>query len=56
VLRKQKTVLTAAGEPERYLYFVLEGVQHVFYLGEPNKEAAIMFTYPRSFSGVADSF
>jgi CRP-like cAMP-binding protein len=53
---KRKTILTAAGEVERYLYFVAEGVQRVFYLGEGNKEATIVFTYPSSFSGVADSF
>jgi CRP-like cAMP-binding protein len=53
---KRKTLLTAAGETERYLYFVLEGVQRAFYLGEENKEATIIFTYPPSFSGVADSF
>lgn len=52
---KRKTVLTAAGETERYLYFVLEGVQRAFYLGDENKEATIVFTYPPSFSGVADS-
>jgi CRP-like cAMP-binding protein len=53
---KRKTILTAAGETERYLYFVLEGVQRAFYLGDENKEATIVFTYPPSFSGVADSF
>ncbi len=53
---KRKTILTTAGEKERYLYFVLEGVQRAFYLGEDNKEATIVFTYPPSFSGVADSF
>ncbi len=53
---KRKTILTAAGEKERYLYFVLEGVQRAFYLGDDNKEATIVFTYPPSFSGVADSF
>ena len=52
---KRKTVLTAAGETERYLYFVLEGVQRAFYTNE-GKEATIVFTYPPSFSGVADSF
>lgn len=30
---KRKTILTAAGETERYLYFVLEGVQRAFYIG-----------------------
>lgn len=53
---KRKTILTAAGETERYLYFVTEGVQRAFYLGDENKEATIVFTYPPSFSGVADSF
>lgn len=52
---KRKTLLTAAGEKERYLYFVLEGVQRAFYLGNDDKEATIVFTYPPSFSGVADS-
>jgi CRP-like cAMP-binding protein len=53
---KRKIILTAAGETERYLYFVTEGVQRAFYLGDDNKEATIVFTYPPSFSGVADSF
>lgn len=53
---KRKTVLTAAGETEKYLYFVLEGVQRAFFLGNNDKEATIVFTYPASFSGIADSF
>jgi CRP-like cAMP-binding protein len=53
---KRKTILTAAGETERYLYFVLDGVQRAFYLGDDNKEATIVFTYAPSFSGIADSF
>ncbi len=53
---KRKTVLTAAGETERHLYFVLEGVQRSFFLGENGTETTIVFTYPPSFSGVADSF
>lgn len=52
---KRKTVLTAAGETERHLYFVVDGVQRAFY-HDGNKEATIVFTYPFSFSGVADSF
>ena len=52
---KRKTVLTAAGETERHLYFVLDGVQRAFYV-EGDKEATIVFTYPFSFSGIADSF
>lgn len=53
---KRKTILTAAGDTEKYLYFITEGVQRAFYIGENNKEATIVFTYPFSFSGVADSF
>lgn len=52
---KRKTLMTAAGEREKYLYFVLEGVQRAFYLAQDNREATIVFTYPPSFSGVADS-
>ena len=53
---KRKAVLTAAGDTEKHLYFVLEGVQRAFHIGENNKEGTIVFTYPYSFSGVADSF
>lgn len=53
---KRKTVLTAAGEVEKYLYFVLEGVQRAFYVGDTHPDATIVFTYKGSFSGVADSF
>jgi CRP-like cAMP-binding protein len=53
---KRKTVLTVAGETERHLYFVIEGVQRAFYIGNDQQEATIVFTYPPSFSGVADSF
>ncbi|ASZ13309.1 Crp/Fnr family transcriptional regulator [Chitinophaga pendula] len=53
---KRKTVLTVAGETEKHLYFVVDGVQRAFYLGEDHKEATVVFTYPPSFSGIADSF
>jgi len=56
VIYKRKTILTVAGETEKYLYFVTVGVQRAFYLAENNKEASIVFTYPPSFSGIADSF
>ncbi|HRH50524.1 MAG TPA: cyclic nucleotide-binding domain-containing protein [Panacibacter sp.] len=52
---KRKTLLTAAGETEKHLYFITEGVQRAFYLHN-DKEATLVFTYPYSFSGVADSF
>ena len=53
---KRKTILTKAGESERYLYFVLEGVQRGFSVTSEEEEATIVFTYPYSFSGVADAF
>jgi CRP-like cAMP-binding protein len=53
---KRKTIMTAAGETERYLYFVLEGVQRAFYIGDEKQEATIVFMYAPSFSGVVDSF
>ena len=53
---RRKTILTTAGETERYLYFVLEGIQRGFYIGDDNKEATIVFMYAPSFSGIADSF
>lgn len=52
---KRKTLLTATGETEKHLYFITEGVQRAFYLHN-DKEATLVFTYPYSFSGVADSF
>ena len=52
---KRKTILTAEGETEKYLYFVLEGVQRAYAVGEDGREATLVFTYPYSFSGVADS-
>lgn len=53
---KRKQLLTAAGETEKNLYFILDGVQRAFYMADNDKEATIVFTYPFSFSGVADSF
>ncbi|SEN04759.1 cAMP-binding domain of CRP or a regulatory subunit of cAMP-dependent protein kinases [Niastella yeongjuensis] len=52
---KRKTTLTAAGETERYLYFVLEGIQRAFFI-DARHEATLVFTYPYCFSGIADSF
>lgn len=55
VTYKRKSVITAAGEVEKYLYWVTEGVQRGFHLHQ-SKEATIVFTYPYSFSGIIDSF
>lgn len=56
VRHKRKTILTAAGETERHLYFVLEGVQRAFFVDDHHPETTVVFTYPYSFSGIADSF
>lgn len=53
---KRKTLLTRAGDVERHLYFVTNGIQRVYYYDEHDREATIVFTYPPSFAGVADSF
>lgn len=53
---KRKTVITAEGEVERYIYLVQEGVQRAYAIGQDGREATLVFTYPPSFSGVADSF
>ncbi|WP_246269384.1 Crp/Fnr family transcriptional regulator [Chitinophaga oryzae] len=52
---KRKDMITAAGEVEKYIYFVEEGVQRLFSL-ENDREVTLLFTYIGSFSGVIDSF
>lgn len=51
----KKTIMTAPGETERYMYFVLNGIQKSYYLNE-NKQHVIAFTYSPSFSGIPESF
>lgn len=48
-------MITAKGEVERYLYFVLEGYQRAYYLKD-NKEHVIAFSRPYAFSGMPLSF
>ncbi|WP_158534872.1 Crp/Fnr family transcriptional regulator [Mucilaginibacter hurinus] len=52
---KRKTLLTSEDDIERYLYFVIKGVQRC-YCTHVDKEVTIVFTYPYSFAGVVDSF
>ena len=52
---KRKEVLTPAGTEEKYLYFVIEGLQRMYYLDEQNREATLIFTYSGNFGGVLDS-
>lgn len=51
----KKTIMTAPGETERFMYFVLEGIQKSYYLNE-DKQHIIAFAYPPSFSGIPESF
>jgi CRP-like cAMP-binding protein len=52
---RRKVILTEAGEEEKYLYFVLEGVQRVYSIDASGREATLVFTYPPSFGGVLDA-
>jgi len=52
----RKVNLTSPGQIENYTYFILEGVQRIYYLGEDGKEATIVFTYAGDFGGVLDSY
>lgn len=51
----RKTVLTNIGESEKYLYFVLGGVQRIYSLHHDGREATLIFTYAPSFGGVLDA-
>jgi CRP-like cAMP-binding protein len=51
----RKEILTAAGHAEKYLYFVLGGVQRIYALHADGKEATLIFTYAPSFGGVLDA-
>ncbi len=39
---KRKEWLTCAGEKEKYLYFVVEGVQRVVYFDDQEREATLV--------------
>lgn len=56
VAAKRKEILTEEHSTERYLYFVLEGVQRVYAIGDDGRASTLVFTYAPSFGGVADSF
>lgn len=53
---KRKVILTHEGVVEQYVYFVLEGVQRAYSIGKEGRDTTLVFSYPPSFSGVADSF
>ena len=51
----KKHIMTVPGQTERYLYFVLSGVQKSYFLHN-NKEHVIAFAYDPSLSGIPESF
>ena len=51
----KKTIMTAPGETERFMYFVKEGIQKSYYLND-DKQHIIAFAYAPSFSGIPESF
>lgn len=51
----KKTIITTEGETQKYLYFVLEGVQKSYYLKD-YKEHVISFSFAPSFSTIPESF
>lgn len=53
---KRKVILTHEGVVEQYVYFVLEGVQRAYSISKEGRDTTLVFSYPPSFSGVADSF
>ncbi|HEY9048847.1 MAG TPA: Crp/Fnr family transcriptional regulator [Ohtaekwangia sp.] len=53
---KRKDIITAAGETEKYLYFVTDGVQRIVYYDQQGREATLVFSYAPSFGGSINSF
>ncbi|MEL6253855.1 MAG: cyclic nucleotide-binding domain-containing protein [Bacteroidota bacterium] len=51
----RKSIMTAPGETERFLYYVKEGIQKSYYLNG-KKQHVIAFAYAPSFSGIPESF
>ncbi|WP_435355657.1 Crp/Fnr family transcriptional regulator [Emticicia sp. SJ17W-69] len=52
---KRKEILTHIGTTEKYLYFVVDGLQRMYYSDEQNREATLLFSYTGNFAGVLDS-
>ena len=53
---KRKEIITYSGQTEKYIYFIIDGIQRVYYTSESDTEATLILTYPHSFGGVLDSF
>ena len=53
---RKEAVITSYGTTEKYLYFVLSGVQRLYHLSPKGDEVVLGFTFQGNFSGVYDSF
>lgn len=53
---RKKSTITAAGQVQRDMLFVVNGIQKSYHLTESGKEHVIAFTYPPSLSGIPESF
>ncbi len=51
----KNTIMTWEGDTEKYMYFVLKGIQKSYY-SDGNKQHVIAFAYAPSFSGIPESF
>lgn len=48
--------ITEANQSEHYFYFILSGVQRLYYLTPAGQEVTLGFTFEGDFSGVYDAF
>ena len=53
---RKEALLTSPPTVASYFYFVLEGVQRLYYLSPGGNEVVLGFTFQHEFSGVYDSF
>lgn len=51
----RKELVSDRGNIEKYLYFVVSGVQRIYSLDSQGREATVVFTYAPSFGGILDS-
>lgn len=52
---KRKEILTYSGKVEKNLYFIIDGLQRMYYSDGNGREATILFSYSGNFGGVLDS-
>lgn len=52
---RRNELITQAGQVQRDMLFIVEGLQRSYYIKD-GREFVIAFTYPPSFSGIPESF